>query len=231
MRLILLFVASLMPLAGMADDTRTITREWPQEDLRTIEIEANVGTVKVFGSDRDTITLKLEIEPDDDFWGKGDRVQEIIEAAELEEDQSGDSLILDLRTPRSRGDNDIEEHWELQVPESMMAMVELNVGAAEIRDTSGGVEAEVNVGELIINVLRGDVDAEVNVGELKVSSRTASPGKFDLEVNIGDTSLEIDGERVGMDRGWLGGNIRHDAGGDDDVSAEVNVGDVSVEIE
>ena len=216
--------------AALADEDREISREWPRGELETIDIEANVGTVRITGSDRDTISLKLKIEPDDDGWGSAsERVMEIIRKAELDENISGDTLVLDLRTHAS-GDDDIEEHWELEVPADLKSIVELNVGEARIKGTRGGVEAEVNVGELGIDVLRGDIEAEVNVGDLDIRSATGSPGEFDLEVNIGDVDLEIDGRNIELDRGWLGGSITHDAGGDDDVSAQVNVGDVRIDI-
>lgn len=227
---LVMFAVVLAPAAN-ADVEREITRDWPAGGLDTIEIEANVGTVHVVGSDRGSISLKLRIEPQDGFWRGRGSIEEIIEAAELKEHRSGKTLVLDLSLPRSGDDDDIEEHWELQVPAAMRALVELNVGEAEIRGISGGVDAEVNVGELRIDVLEGDIDAEVNVGDLDIRSATKSPGEFDLEVNIGDVRLDIDGSDVGMDRGWLGGTLRHDAGGDDDVTAEVNVGDLGVRVD
>lgn len=227
------FSAALLLVAAVpahADTVREITREWPQGSLEVIDIEANVGTVHVIGSDRDTISLKLGLEPDDDWGGTSERALEIIEEAELEAHESGDTLVLDLRT-KGRGDDDIEEHWELLVPAAMMSVVELNVGEGSVRDTSGGVEFELNVGELTIDVLRGDIEAEVNVGDLEIRSETDSPGAFDLEVNVGDVDLDIGGKDIDTDRGWLGGSIEHDAGGDDDVTAQVNVGDLRVDID
>lgn len=226
---IIIAMLAVSPVA-LADEDREIAREWPRGELKVIDIEANVGSVNITGADRDNIELKLKIEPDDDGWGSSsERVMEIIREAELDENVSGDTLVLDLRT-RARGDDDIEEHWELQVPADMMGIVELNVGEANIKGIGGGVEAEVNVGELTIDVLRGDIEAEVNVGDLEIRSASDSPGDFDLEVNVGDVDLDIDGKGVGMERGWLGGGIEHDAGGDDDVTAQVNVGDLRVDI-
>ncbi|MDX1443737.1 MAG: hypothetical protein R3270_08170 [Gammaproteobacteria bacterium] len=218
------------PLASADPDSREITREWPAGDFKTVDIEANVGTVRVTGSDRDTISLKLTIEPDDDWSFSSKEVAEVIASAELDVDESGDTLILDLKI-RGRGDNDIEENWILLVPEAMETRLEMNVGEVDIENTSGGVEAELNVGEMDIDVLAGDIDAETNVGDLGIRSRTGSPGRFDLEVNIGDVDLDIDGKDIDTDRGFLGGSIRHDAGGEDDVDATVNVGNLTVDID
>lgn len=219
-----------VPVAQADPDSREITRDWPAGDYTTIEVDADVGTMRITGSDRDTISLVLTIEPDDDGWGSSsDRVAEAIESAELDVNEGGDTLSLDLRI---RGnDDDIEEHWVLLVPEGMESIVEMNVGEIEIEGTSGGVEAELNVGELTIDVLGGDIDAETNVGDLDIDSRTKSPGRIDLEVNIGDVDLDIGGEDIEMDRGFLGGSIRHNAGGEDDIDATVNVGDVNVDID
>ena len=97
---------------------------------------------------------------------------------------------------------------------------------------TGGVEAELNVGELHIDVPSGSVNARANVGEVKVLSATKSPGEVRLSANIGDADLRIGGKRYQADRGFgLGGGVSASNGGKDDITAKVNVGDVSARID
>lgn len=230
--LLLLMPLLLAPTAMAAEDEREFSATIPAADIETLQLEANVGSVRVTGHDGDQIEISVRLELGDDWFGSSERAQERLASAELQKDVSGSRLRLGLDYDRNRdGDDDLEEHWLIEMPASLAAELTLNVGEMEVRGLAGGVNAEVNVGELDINVEAGDVDAEVNVGEISVVSRTGGPGEIDMDVNVGDARLLIDGKRIeGKDGAWLGGSIRHDAGGDDDISVEINVGDSHVEI-
>ncbi len=123
-------------------------------------------------------------------------------------------------------------HGREALMEGFAIEVEANVGRVEVTGPTGGVEAELNVGELRIDVPSGKVDARANVGEIKVLSATKSPGELRLSANIGNVDLRIGDKRVQADRGFaLGGGVSASQGGKDDISAKVNVGDVSVRID
>lgn len=231
--LLLLTPLLLAPTTAMAaDDEREFSATILAAEIETLQLEANVGSVRITGTDSDQIEISVRLELGDDWFGSSERAQERLASAELDKDVSSSRLRLSLDYNRSRdGDDDLEEHWLIEMPAHMAADLTLNVGEMEVRSLAGGVNAEVNVGELDINVESGDVEAEVNVGEVSVVSRTSTPGEIDMDVNIGDARLLMDGKRIeGKDGAWLGGSIRHDAGGDDDISVEINVGDSRVEI-
>ena len=233
MKALFLFALAALPLPVLAaDDARDFSLDVPAADVEQLELEANVGEVDVVAADIDRVEVRVRLEPDDDGWfGSSKDLAQRLEDAELEHDVSGGILRLRLDYDDSgRGDNELEEHWEIRVPVRFETVAELNVGSMRIEGTKGGVEAEVNVGQLEIDVLGGDIDAEVNVGELAITSATESPGEFDLETNIGEATLRVDGERTGSRDGWLGNSVRHDADGDDDVFARMNVGEIRVEI-
>lgn len=222
--------AIVLPVTVMAADSREFSLDVPAKEIRRLDLDANVGEVRISAADIDTIEVRARLEPDDDWFGGSNRLEERLAAAELKHDISRGVLTLELEYDEPRGDNDFEETWEIRVPLAIALDTELNVGSMHIEGTSGGVEAEVNVGELGIDVLRGDIDAEVNVGELDIRTATDSPGDIDLESNIGEVRLRIDGKSAGRTDGWLGKSLRHNAGGDDDVSGRVNVGEVRVQV-
>jgi len=222
----------MLPASSLAADSRTFSLDVPAKEIRRLELDANVGQVEITAADIDVIEIRVELEPDDDDWfGSSERLKARLEAAELRHDVSRGVLGLELKYENPRGgDNDLEERWEIRLPAGIALDTELNVGSMHIEGMSAGVEAEVNVGELDIDVLGGDIDAQVNVGEVGIHTATGTPGEFDLESNIGDVQLRIDGKSVGRSDGWLGKSLTHQAGGDDDVRARVNVGEVRVEV-
>lgn len=232
MKLLLSVLIAAAPAVALAADGRDFSLDVPAEDLDRLELDANVGEVEIRAADVDQVEVRVRLEPGDgDWFGSTEELERRLADATLEHDVAGGVLSLALEYDDGFGDDtDLEEHWEIRLPAAMALNVELNVGSMDIEGTGGGVEAEVNVGELGIDVLEGDIDAEVNVGELDIRTATDSPGEFDLETNIGEAKLRIDGRAAGRLDGWLGNSVTHDAGGDDDVRARVNVGEVRVEV-
>jgi len=224
-------LAALLPLAASAADVREFSLDVPAGDIERLELDANVGEAEIVAADIEVIEVRVRLEPDDDWFGPSERLEARLAAAELEHEVSGGSLSLALDYDRVRnGDDDLVERWEIRLPAKIALEVELNVGSMDIEGVAAGVNAEVNVGELRIDVPRGSIDARVNVGDLNIRSRSEDPGEFDLESNIGEAVLRIDGKAAGRTEGWLGNSVAHDAGGKDDVTAEVNVGQVTVNV-
>jgi hypothetical protein len=199
-----------------------------------LRLEAHVGEVEIRTTDKDQITWRLRLEPDhDDGWfnSRKDAARAVADA-KVKSTSAGATFELELELPRGTDFDDVEEHWEIEVPVRFAIEVESNVGRVEVVGPAGGVEAELNVGELRIDVPSGKVDARANVGEIRVLSATKSPGEIRLSANIGDVDLRIGDKRMQADRGFaLGGGVSASQGGKDDISAKVNVGDVNVRID
>lgn len=226
-------VAGLIALSPSVSGAkeRKFTLDVPAEGLQRLDLRSRVGEVIVLGEDTKTVEIRVTLEPDEDWFGRSEALAERLAEARLEHEVSGGVLRVSLDYDRSGiGEDDLEERWQVRMPAALATDMGLNVGRAEIRDTSGGVDAEVNVGELQIDIQKGDVAARVNVGELQIRSATSSLGAVDLESNIGEASLRIDGKDAGRASGWLGRSVTHEEGGDDDINARVNVGEVRVRI-
>lgn len=233
MRVLLLTAALLvLPATAPAAEEREFSVNIPAAGLELFELDAKVGEIEITAADIDHVELHVTLEPDDEDWfGSSERLKKRLESAELEHAVNGKVLRARLDYDESdSGDDDLEEHWEIRLPAALALETVLNVGSLRVEGTRGGVSAEVNVGELTIDVLAGEIDARVNVGEIDIRTRTASAGEIALETNIGDTRLRIDGKSAGSTQGWLGKNLTHDSGGDDDIEARVNVGEVSVQV-
>lgn len=223
----------LLALGAAAED-REITGTADAKGLQALRIEAHVGEVDIRVGAKDQVSWRLRLEPDhDDGWFNSRKdAERAVADAKVKSTVAGDRFELELALPRGTDFDDVEEHWEIEVPARFAIDVEANVGQVEVAGTSGGVEAELNVGELRIDVPAGRVDARVNVGAIKVLSATKSPGQIRLSSNIGDVDLHMGGKRFQAERGFaLGGGIDASNGGKDDVTAKTNVGEVSVRID
>ena len=232
-KLLLAAVASGLALGAYADE-REIKGSAEAKSHQSLRIEAHVGEVEIRTTDKDQITWRLRLEPDhDDGWfsSRKDAARAVAEA-KVKTTAAGPRFELELELPRGNDFDDVEEHWEIEVPVRFAVEVESNVGRVEVIGPAGGVEAELNVGELRVEVPSGKVDVRANVGEVRVISATKSPGEIRLSANIGDADLRIGDKRIQAERGFaLGGGVSASQGGKDDISAKVNVGEVAVRID
>lgn len=220
--------------AGDRADARVLEGTADAKGLTALRIEAHVGQVEVRVGTKDQVmwTLRLEADRDDGWFTNRKDAERAVAEAKVRGVVAGERYELELELPRGTDFDDVEEHWEIEVPARFAVAIEANVGEVELTGTGGGVEAELNVGALRIDVPGGKVDARVNVGEVKVLSGSKSVGQVRLSANIGDVDLRIGEKRFAAERGFsLGGGISADQDGRDDITAKVNVGDVSVRVD
>jgi len=230
----LTLVALVLTGFAAAAEDREITGATEGKAFKSLRIEAHVGEVEVRVSSKDQISWRLRLEPNDNdgwFSSSKDAARATAEA-KLKTTVAGERFELELELPRGTDFDDIKEHWEIEVPARFAIDVDANVGHVEVVGPAGGIEAEVNVGELRIEVPAGRVEARVNVGEIKILSATKSLGNVRLGANIGDVDLRIGDKRIEAERGFaLGGGVSASNGGKDDITAKVNVGEVSARVD
>lgn len=233
LRSLALVLAVGVPAAALAE-SRELTGSIDAKGLKTLRLDAHIGTVEIRGTDADKIKWTLKVDPDNDdgwFSGRND-AQKAVDGAKIRAAAAGDVWELEIELPRGTDFDDVEEHWTIEVPSRMAIDLEANVGEVLIEGVAGGVEAELNVGELRINVAKGDVDASLNVGDLRIESRTKSLGRVRLEANVGDVELRQGGKRIESKRSFpVGGSLSISNEGEDDIDGEVNVGEVNVRVE
>ncbi len=229
-----LIVAALgLAGAALAED-RELTGSTDAKGLKALRLDAHVGDIEVTATDGDRISWTLRLEPDDDhtwFSSRSD-AQKAVDGAKLRAAAAGEAWELAVELPRGTDHDDVIEHWEVKVPVRFALDVDSNVGEVRLSGMGGGIDAELNVGELRIEVPQGDVRARLNVGDLAIVSHTRSLGRATLESNVGGADLKVDGKRI-ESSGFMvvGGGIKSEGSGDDDVDARVNVGEVTVRVE
>lgn len=233
MRTIILSIAlATSGVAVASDDARVFEGSLSGKDLKTLRLDARVAEVEIAGHGEDQVTWRVTLTPTrDGIFSSLKDARESIAKAELEQGASAGRLSLAIDYPRGTDHDEILERWEIRVPARFAADVDMAVGQLGIRGVSGGVSADLAVGEVDIEVPAGRVDAEVNVGEIIIESATKDLGDVELEANVGDVSLRLDGARISADRGFGPGadiDVRRD--GKDHIEASVNVGDVRVTV-
>ena len=212
---------------------RDLDAEYDAADVEELQIKARVGEIRLEASDDDRIRVELELEPDDDA---GSEVDDLIDGAEIEVTRRNDRLHLEVIFPGSRhsddDDVDIMEKWRVEAPARLRANLEVSVGELEVNGIEGGVEGRVGVGETTINVPSGSVMLKASVGEVTVRNGTKSVGKVDLDTNVGEVTLNVDGGYIESESSFfVGQRLVWSGEGGDDISVRVNVGEIDVRVD
>lgn len=219
--------------AALAED-RELAGSTPAKGLTTLRLDAHVGSVEVVVGEADEVRWTLRLVPDgDDGWFGGRKdAQATVDAAKVRAAAAGDAWQLAIELPRGADFDDVAEHWRVEVPARFAVVVDANVGEVAVVGPAGGIEVTLNVGELRIQAPRGDLRARVNVGEIDVRSATAAPGRVQLESNVGEVDLQIEGKRIESSGFFaVGGEVSSTGSGEDDIEARVNVGEVRVKVQ
>jgi hypothetical protein len=121
----------------------------------------------------------------------------------------------------------VRERWEVEVPESLLGAVRVNVGNADVRGLRRGVEVDVNVGDVRLSLGAGDARARVNVGRIEAEAEGRSYRRALLAANLGDVRAEIAGRALPNDAAPPP-TARRDLAGEGEAEhvLEVNVGSV-----
>ncbi|HSE42283.1 MAG TPA: hypothetical protein VLH08_16075 [Acidobacteriota bacterium] len=201
---------------------RRIEKNYKADSIQRIEVSAFGGKIHVVSSEDSQIHLNLMIKPE--------RFKNVdLDAADLVETFSGNSLKLELDAPFDK--DDIEENWELTVPARLQADLDVNVGDVHVQGVAGGLKLNANVGRISCDVPEGKIHARVGVGSIQASSRTSSYGKVQLDSNVGNVKLNLGNHAVKYQKPPGAGNrISLEGPGKDEIDLAVNVGNAELEI-
>lgn len=198
------------------------------EGEKAFSIDAAVGSIDLAASDDGKIHILVTVEPANDLF-KADA--DDIAAIELDIDRGSSRIEAELDLPRGLDSDDIKVHWEVKMPVSLEADIDLGVGELQVSGISGGLSASVGVGEVTVEVPEGQVDVSVGVGEAKVTQSQASIGVVRVDSSVGDARVRINGERVSSDSRFIGERVKYRGEGDHDVDVTVKVGSARVDLE
>ena len=206
-----------------ASQDRVIQQTIGVEQVQNVRITGHVGEMRVSPHSSEELQLELTLVPE---RGKHPRLED----AELKINQNGKDLELTLDLPFDN--DDIEEKWEIRLPERLALTLKMGVGDVEVDGINGGLDLDVGVGSIRANIAGGGVEGTVGVGDLKVKSSTESYGDVELKAGVGDTRLTVNGHKVNYSKAPGPGNrVELEGSGRDKFELKTNVGNAELEID
>ncbi|HET7369514.1 MAG TPA: hypothetical protein VFK45_01600 [Gammaproteobacteria bacterium] len=224
----------LMLACGVAaaESARTLTATVPADALQAVELDVNVGEVRIEPSTDNAVHVTVKVKANEHgfwfiHWRDGDS-EEVVHGAAIRHTIDGGRLALSLIVPNRDDDDDwdISTTWHVQMPARLALETSVDVGELRIDGLTGGVAADVNVGELNISVPRGSIRATVDVGEIEASTGATGYRTLVMGVDFGDVSVEGLDVPAGDDD--IGSSLSLHGSGEYDYELQADIGDVEL---
>jgi len=211
-KLTMSLVLGALMFAPMGLDAKTIRsfdKSFPATGVARVSIEVPVGSLLVHSHDADIIQVDVIIKSSHDEKAVEDMARDI----ELVSDKSGDRLDLEIKGYPKWDKESIEVEVTMRVPARMALGIEVGVGEAHVRGTSGDLTAKVGVGEV-----------EVAMKQAAVHSASATAG-------VGGASIRLPDDKV-VSKGFIGQKASWTEGkGTARVELEAGVGEATLKLE
>ena len=94
------------------------------------------------------------------------------------------------------------------------------------------VSVDMGVGEITVEGLESDLWIDLGVGKIDVEMASAAVRSVNLDSGIGESSVTLDGRRVGGKRSFLGGEVDwSDGEGSARIEIDLGVGEITVKLD
>lgn len=197
-----LLLAFTISSFACADEIRE--HEFNANDLDTLRMDVNVGSITIKEGNSDRIKIHLVLDNDgDDSWFSFSSDSNLDASTDIESDVRGSSLYIRFK------EEDIKSTWEIEVPRHFSTEIDMAVGAVEIAG------------------LQGDQEVDLAVGSVSIEQEESTIAEIELKSNVGDT--DVSGMRSDSNRTALIGSSTSAYGeGRSYIEVTVNVGEANV---
>jgi hypothetical protein len=159
----------------LAHEERVETSTYPAAALTSIDIVNSAGSVRIVGSERNTVDVRAEIS--DGLRSTGER-QEVV----------GDQLQLRSSCP-SIGSDWCSVDYEISVPLGFAISIKSDSGLVTVTGTTGSVDINNDDGSVELTDLSGDIVASTDNGSVRGSELTSAMARVDTD--NGSVTLEF----------------------------------------
>jgi hypothetical protein len=196
-------------LPARAENLGTLNASWPARDLQRVRVEFPVGDLEIVAGETSDVRAQLTVY----CRGGGRHCRERSKHLKIVSHESGHARSIKLEGyPRFRNLG-LQVKLRVEVP----------------RDVA--VALEMGVGDLSIDGVQGDLSAELGVGDVNVSLHERDVRAVNLEVGIGDATLDHGAHRQSVS-GLFGRKVRWSDGvGRSRVNVELGIGDISMRLD
>ncbi len=162
----------------------------PVKDATALDIETNVGSITVVGSDVTDCNITAEIIVKARTIEKA---RELAEEVRIEVEASGEKITIKAIKPAGLKRNSLVVNFKITAPKQLELICSTHVGTIKTSDIKGRTKASVEVGSIICNQVVADLNLNANVGSINVKYSDTADAVCcaDITTNVG--SIEFTG--------------------------------------
>jgi DUF4097 and DUF4098 domain-containing protein YvlB len=219
------------------NNTSTMNKTFSVKSGGRLVMDVEEGDVKVTGTDRDEVTIRVTESGDPDR----------IAAYHLDFDQSGNEVTVRGTHERKYfhlwDDNSLQVNFEIEVPKSFNLHLETSGGDLKLHDIEGELFGETSGGNLDVDRLKGKLNLSTSGGNVDFTELSGdmtlktSGGNIQGSNATGPLTVETSGGNIRLSSldGKIfaetsGGDIRVDASGNKGIELSTSGGSVIVNL-
>jgi len=156
----------------------------PVTNATALDIETDVGSITVTGSDVTDCNITAEIVVK---ARTREKARELAEEVKIEFELSGDKLSIKARKPAALKSRWLVVNFKITAPKQLKLNCSAHVGTIKTSDIKGKIMASADVGSIICDQVVTDLDVAANVGSIKVKYSDTATAVFyaDIATNVG----------------------------------------------
>lgn len=187
---------------AFADDSVIKRYNFPLSDIDEISIRGSVGSMHFIETDKQEVSVVLEIFQQDRHWFDDDMD---LQSVELESRVRNGRLVLE------QTEDQTSTEWTIEMPARATTRVKLGVG--EITGEFGATELSIDLG----------------VGEVDIELPETAVGDIDLSTGVGEAKLH-GARRERENRAFVSHDVSGEGEGEMDLNVSVGVGEIDVRL-
>ena len=224
---LLTLLTALAPVgAAYGEVVREIAEEIPAAKYERLIIDARSGEVYISAGDKDTIQVKVGLEPRRaGFLFSREKGNKEVERAKLATSREEKELHVRIRS--SFEDRHFAEIWRVVVPRRMAVKLSMGAGDIEVSDIEGGLDANLGAGDIDVDVPGGDISVDLGAGDVEIRASASGYKKVEVDVGMGDAKIKAKGEEIDG-KGFVAKDIAWKGEGEASIDVAVGAGDGTV---
>lgn len=184
---LLIFISSCcINLADIfkAKYTRTSQERFLADGTTKCDIETNIGSLTIIGSDIDDYEIRYEITVK---ARNKEKARKFAEQVAIETEISSDTLLIRVAKPKDLAERNLSIKLTVTAPRQIELFCSTHVGDIKIAHIQGHISASSEVGSITCENVTTDIELGTNVGSIKVKYAGDAQSDFqaDITTNVG----------------------------------------------
>ena len=217
-------------IGGQTEATRELADVFDVETPVLVEVENNVGSIEIVGTDEQEVVVEVVIRGYGSTRAQAEQAADDVEITMEQRDE--DHIYVVGRTPSRTLRQTPNVAFVLHVPRECDLEITNNVGDVHVQEIDGAANIEVDVGTIDVRgwTMTQDSYLSTDVGKIQARLWEESAFYLDASANVGDidTDFDVEGAR---DRQLVPGDRLEGAVGEDpyiELRVRTDVGDIKI---